>query len=227
MTQYAASAYPLAGGLLSRIGGWTKRAAARLARGLAVSCATLCCIALAGCSGSPPNPNPLANVPLKVTSVDLPRYMGRWYVVANIPYFAERGFVATRAEWVLRDDGRIDDHFYGRKGGFDQPETHYQFLDSVVPGSEGGHWRVRLIWPIYVSQLTLYVDPDYRYTILGYPDKSLGWIFSRTPTIDDATYRSLLTRLEAMGYDSSRFRRVPQLPEQLGLPGFATPGQDN
>ncbi|VVE07826.1 Outer membrane lipoprotein Blc [Pandoraea iniqua] len=179
---------------------------------------------LSACSGAPANPNPLANTPLQVVPVDLSRYMGRWYVIANIPYFAERDFVGSRAEWYLRDDGRIDDHFYGRKDGFDQPERHYQFLDSVVPGSGGGRWSVRLFWPIYVSQLTLYVDPDYRYTLLGYPDKSLGWVFSREPVMDDATYRGLLARFEAMGYDTSRFRRVPQVSEQLGQPGFASPG---
>lgn len=205
----------------------TQRAATPSKRGRWFAVAMLACAALTSCSGAPPNPNPLANVPLKVASVDLPRYMGRWYVIANIPYFAERDFVASRAEWVLREDGRIDDHFYGRKGGFEQPESHYQFLDSVVPGTGGGHWRVRLFWPIYVSQLTLYVDPDYRYTLLGYPDKSLGWVFSREPTMDDATYRTLLTRLEAMGYDISRLRRVPQMPEQLGQPGFATPGRED
>jgi apolipoprotein D and lipocalin family protein len=182
---------------------------------------------LTGCSGAPANPNPRADVPLQTVSVDLPRYMGRWYVIANIPYFAERDFVGSRAEWFLREDGRIDDHFYGRKNGFDQPESHYQFVDTVVPGSGGGLWRVRLFWPIYVSQLTLYVDPDYRYTLLGYPDKSLGWIFSREPVMDDATYHELLARFDAMGYDTSRFRRVPQLANQLGQPGFASPGQDD
>jgi len=34
----------------------------------------------------------------------------------------------------------------------------------------------------------------------------------------------LLARLQAMGYDISRFRRVPQFPEQLGQPGFTHPG---
>ncbi len=143
------------------------------------------------------------------------------------PYFAERDVVASRAEWTLRQDGRIDDDvFVGRRGGFDKPESRYQFLDTVVPGSGGGAWRVRLFWPIHVSQLTLYVDPDYRYTLIGYPGKSLGWIFSREPEMDEATYRSLLARFDAMGYDTSRFRRVPQLPAQLGQPGFASPPAD-
>jgi apolipoprotein D and lipocalin family protein len=179
----------------------------------------------ASCSNGPPNPNPRADVPLQSVPVDLPRYMGRWYVIANIPYFAERDFVASRAQWTLRADGKIDDEFFGRKKGFDQPETHHQFLDTVKPGSGGGEWSVQLFWPVHVTQMTLWVDPDYRYTILGYPNKKLGWIFARDPMMSDDTYHALLARLDAMGYDTTRFRRVPQSPEQIGQPGFASPGQ--
>jgi apolipoprotein D and lipocalin family protein len=48
----------------------------------------------------------------------------------------------------------------------------------------------------------------------------LGWVFSRTPTIDDTDYRALLQRFAAAGYDITRFRKVIQLPEQIGKPGF-------
>jgi apolipoprotein D and lipocalin family protein len=180
-----------------------------------------------GCSNDPPNPNPRADVPLQTAPVDLPRYMGRWYVIANIPYFAERGFVGSHAQWTLREDGRIDDEFVGYKNGFDQPQTHHQFLDTVVPGTGNGQWSVQLFWPIRVTQLTLYVDPDYRHTLLGYPGKNLGWVFSREPHMTDQTYRTLLARFDAMGYDTSRFRRVPQSPEQIGQPGFQSPGDKN
>ena len=202
------------------------RASAAGRRSITISltfCAVL--LGLAGCASRPPNPNPRAATPLSTVPVDLPRYMGRWYVIANIPYFAERDFVGSRAEWKRRADGRIDDAFVGKKGGFDGPEKRYQFVDTVKEGSGGGAWRVRLFWPIYVSQLTLYVDPDYRYTLIGYPDKSLGWIFSREPDMDDATYHALLARFDAMGYDTSQFRRVPQKPDQIGQPGFASPGR--
>ncbi len=176
-----------------------------------------------GCASTPPNPNPLRDAPLQIASLDLPRYMGRWYVIANIPYVAERRFVGSYAQWDLRSDGRIDDAYYGHERTFDGALKHYQFIDTVVPGSGNGKWRVQLFWPVTVTQLTLYVDPDYRYTILGYPGKSLGWIFARDPKMDDATYQSLLQRLASMGYDTSRFQRVAQFPEQIGLPGFQSP----
>jgi apolipoprotein D and lipocalin family protein len=177
-------------------------------------------IALGGCISAPENPNPKASTPIATIPLDLPRYMGKWYIVANIPYFGERGFVGTHSVWELREDGRIDDHFYAYKKSFDAPLTHYQFLNSVVPGSEGGEWKVRLFWPIHVRQLTLYVDPDYQYTLVAYPGKKLGWIFAREPRISDEVYQSLLQRFDEMGYDISRFRRVPQFPEQIGQPGF-------
>lgn len=205
---------------LSHIACALKRRIGTLTRILCVAA----CLGLTACTSGTPNSNPRAVLPLHSVPVNLPRYMGRWYVIANIPYFAERGFVASRAEWTLRADGRIDDVFVGRKGGFDGPEKRYQFLDTVKPGSDGGEWSVRLFWPIHVTQITLYVDPEYRYTILGYPGKKLGWIFARQPQIDEEEYRALLARLDSMGYDTSLFRRVPQLPSQIGQPGFASPG---
>ncbi|MDB6062835.1 MAG: lipocalin [Verrucomicrobiaceae bacterium] len=179
---------------------------------------------LAACSSTPPNPNPRAGDELKMANVDLPRYMGRWYIIANIPYFAERDFVGSYAQWTLRDDGKIRDEFFGHKMSFYEPVTHHEFVDSVVAGTNNAKWSVRIFWPIYVTQLTLYVDPDYQYTILGYPGKKLGWIFARTPTIDEAKYQELLARLDAMGYDTTQFRRVPQLQDQIGTAGFQSPG---
>lgn len=193
-------------------------------RGIAIIVAL---VTVAGCASTPPGvttiANPRAAQEQKLAKVDLPRYMGRWYLIANIPYFGEKNYVASRAEWTLRDDGKIDDAYVGRKGGFDQPETRREFVDTVVPGTDNAHWRVRLLWPIYVSQFTLYVDDNYEYTLLGYPDKSLGWIFARTPDISDVKYRELLVKFNQQGYDTARFRRVPQRPEQIGQPGFQSP----
>ncbi len=132
---------------------------------------------------------------------------------------------STPRSWVMASiaDGKISDTYIARKHGFEQPIFRHQFVDTVVPGTDNAKWRVQLFWPIHVTQLTLYVDPEYRYTILGYPEKCLGWIFSRSTDMSDATYQALLGRLDAMGYDTSQFQRVARNPGQIGLPGFQSP----
>lgn len=178
---------------------------------------------LASCSAT--NPNPRADDPLPQVNVDLPRYMGKWYNIAHIPYFGESGYVGSYSEWTLRPDGQIDDIYAGHKGNFAAPETRKSFIDTVVPGTHNADWRVHLWGPIAVHQVTIYVDPDYQVTLLGYPGKSLGWVFARTPDLTDQQYQALLSRLDAMGYDISRFKRVPQHPDQIGRPGFLGPDE--
>jgi apolipoprotein D and lipocalin family protein len=178
---------------------------------------------LAGCA-SAPNPNPRAASELKPATLDLSRYMGRWYNIANVPYFGERGYVASYSDWHLLPDGSIQDIYVGRKGGFDAPETRHEFVDTVVAGSGNAEWRVPVFWPIYATQLTVYVDTDYQYTLLATRDKSLAWAFARTPEISPSAYQDLVKRLDEMGFDTARLKRVPQRAEQLGKPGFQSPG---
>ena len=73
--------------------------------------------------------------PLTSTAdVDLERYMGRWWVIANVPYFAEKGKVATADIYALREDGRIANVFAYRKA-FDKPEKETNAVARVLPGT--------------------------------------------------------------------------------------------
>jgi apolipoprotein D and lipocalin family protein len=180
---------------------------------------------MTACAETPKNPNPRADAPLTYAKVDLPKYMGQWYIVANIPYFLEKDLVASKTKYTLRPDGKVVENFAALKGGFDGELKEYEFVDTPDPDKNNAYWSVRLFWPVYVSQQTIYVDDDYQYTLIGYKDKSLGWIFARTPDISDAKYQELLKRFAAEGYDTSKFRRVPQHREQIGQPGFHSPGE--
>lgn len=176
---------------------------------------------LSACAAAPPNPNPGANAPLQLApAVDLQRFMGRWYVIANIPYFAEAGYVGSYVEYALRADGDIDDVYYGHKASFEKPLERKQLKDTVVAGSNNAHWRSSPLWPLSFDFQILYVDPAYQYALIGYPERKWGWIFARSPDIGDKKYQELLDRLYQQGYDVARFQRVPQSIEQLGLPGF-------
>lgn len=155
--------------------------------------------------------------------VDLSRYAGRWYIVANIPYFAERGNVGSYFE-VSFPNGRVRDVYYGRSGGFDAKLSHFVMTGYVVKGKGGAYWRESPFWPLYLSYLILYVSPNYQTALVGYPGREYGWVLSRKPRMDNATYEAMLSRFAAEGYDTTMFRRVPQFPDQIGQPGFIDPG---
>jgi apolipoprotein D and lipocalin family protein len=150
--------------------------------------------------------------------VDLQRYSGRWFIIANIPYFAERGKVGSFFD-IDFPDGNVRDIYYGRDGTFDAPLKSFAMRGYVVPDTGNARWRESPLWPIYLSYLILWVDPDYRQALVGYPGRGYGWVLSRSFTMDDTTYRALLSRFAAEGYDTALFHRVPQTPEDLNRIG--------
>ena len=172
----------------------------------AISAVPICAPALAA-------PVPLANV-------DIHRMYGGWYIIATIPNGFEKGIVAPYDVYSRRADGDIQEDFYFQRGGFDAPRKHFVVHDWVLPGTHNASWRVQIFWPVNLPFLVLYVDPEYRYAIFGEDDRQLGWIYSRTPSIPDADYRILLSRLEALGYDSKRLVKFIHKPDQIGKPGY-------
>ncbi len=152
--------------------------------------------------------------------IDLARYMGRWWVIANIPYFAEKGKVESADVYALRADGRIDNTFVYRKD-FDHAVKDMKGLAEVVPGTNNAQWRIAFLGGLVkVDYLVLEVAPDYSWALIGHPKRKLGWIFAREQDMGDEQYQLLLAKMEGYGYDTTQFRRVPQKAEQQGQPGF-------
>lgn len=159
--------------------------------------------------------------PLTSTAeVDLARYMGRWWVIANTPYFAENGKVATADVYALRPDGRIDNSYAYRKA-FDRPESTMHAIATVVPGTGNAQWRIGFFGGLLKADyLVLEVAPDYSWALIGQPSRKYAWVFARDPRMDDALYAQLVARFARYGYDPARLRRIPQFADQVGKPGY-------
>ena len=154
--------------------------------------------------------------PLRTVShVDLPRYMGHWRVIAEIPYFAERGGVDSVESYALLPDGSIYNWFTMRKGSFNAPESKVTAHAYVVNQQTNAEWKVKFLGGlISAPYLVIDLDPDYQWTVVGHPSRNYGWIMARDKTMPDATYQAILKRLAAQQYDISRFQTVPQFPSQ-------------
>lgn len=155
-------------------------------------------------------------------SIDLQRYMGPWHVIAHVPYFAERGHVASSDDYSLRPDGKIGVRYRYREG-FDQPQKTFDSRASVKPGTGNREWTTWFFGVIPTKYRIVEVAPDYTWALIDYPGRELAWVFARSPQMDDATYADLTRRMRGHGVDISLLKRIPQTVDQVGKPDFAAP----
>jgi len=160
--------------------------------------------ALAGCQSIPHAP--LATVP----RVQLERFMGDWYVIANIPTFLEKSAHNAVESYRLDDDGTIATTFTFREGGFDGPEKRYTPRGYVIESESNAVWGMQFIWPIKADYRIAYLSPDYSQTVIAREARDYVWIMARTPAIPEADYARIVELVGRMGYDTSLIRRVPQ-----------------
>jgi apolipoprotein D and lipocalin family protein len=142
--------------------------------------------------------------------VDIPRFMGDWYVIACIPSYIERQEFNAIESYRLEPDGRIRTVFTYNDGGPDGPARRLTPLGFVTAGSHGTIWGMRFVWPIKADYRVMYVAPDYSQTVIGREKRDYAWIMARTPSMPDTDFRRLSTLLRVQGYDITRLRRVPQ-----------------
>ena len=159
---------------------------------------------LAGCTTM--NQLPLRTVP----HVDLDRYLGDWYVIANIPYYLEQGKVATLDRYARRPDGRMDNIFLFRRGSFAAPEESWKGVAWVHNTVTNAEWRVQFIWPVRLTYLVIDLDPDYRWAVVGHPSRNYLWILARGRSLPADTYADIVRRAAAQGYDPAKITKVPQ-----------------
>ena len=145
-----------------------------------------------------------------VDYVDLERFMGPWYVIANIPTFLEKDAYNAIETYTLNDDGTIATNFTFRKGGPDGDQKEYNPKAFVVDTSSNALWGMRFVWPIKADYRIVHLDDDYNMTIIARQKRDYVWIMARTPTISDDDYNRLESIVESLGYDLAKLQRVPQ-----------------
>ncbi len=149
--------------------------------------------------------------PMKtVPQVDLPRFMGPWYVIANIPTFIEKGAHNAVESYVLNPDGTIATTFTFRKDAFDGPQKEYHPKGFVVPGTGNAEWGMQFIWPFKGEFLIIWLEPDYSITVIGRSKRDYVWIMAREPQIPEAKLSEILAYLKGLGYDTEKVQLVPQ-----------------
>ena len=147
-----------------------------------------------------------------IEHLDIQKFLGDWYVLANIPTFMEKG--ATNAietfSWNEKEQ-RMDLYFRYRKDSPHGDLKEYPQKVWIHNNATNAEWRVQPWWPLKFSYLVLDLAEDYSYVVIGGPSRNYLWIMARTKTLPPPVYQGILHRVQQMGYDVSLIQKVPQI----------------
>ena len=161
-----------------------------------------------GCFGSPEvNKYPDMKT---VTYVDIERFMGDWYVIANIPTFIEKGATNAIESYKLGSNGVIETTFTFFKDSPNGEKKTYRPTGFIKDIETNAEWRMQFLWPFKMPFLIIDLDEEYTYTVIGIPSRKYVWIMARDSGMNDKLYDGILSRLSEIGYDVSLIQKVPQ-----------------
>ncbi|MCG6939313.1 MAG: lipocalin family protein [Gammaproteobacteria bacterium] len=160
---------------------------------------------LASCSNQPAKPIHT------VDYVDLDRFIGNWYVIANIPTFIEKDAYNAIESYARNADGTIATTFTFSQGSADGERKQYNPTGFIVDKQSNALWGMQFIWPFKAEYRVIYLDDAYQTTIIGRSKRDYVWLMSRQSSIDDSSYTELLAFMESQGYDISKVQKVPQV----------------
>lgn len=148
--------------------------------------------------------------------VDLDRYLGTWHEIGSFPQWFQRGCTGTTATYSRLEDGRIR-------------VVNRCLRDGRLSTTEGVAWvadpstnaklKVRFFWPFAGDYWIVSLDPDYRWAAVSDPDRDTLWILSRTPSMDEATFRRVVDELARRGWDMTRLQVTAPLERETGRVG--------
>ncbi|MBT8395468.1 MAG: lipocalin family protein [Gemmatimonadetes bacterium] len=147
--------------------------------------------------------------PKMVDFVDLERYAGLWYEIARVPNgFQDQCVRNVTAEYVLRDDGRID--VINRCMKEDGSEDKTKGLARIEDKESNAFLKVSFFsilgWrPVWGDYRVIGLGDDYEYALVGTADRKFGWILAREPELSESVLEGLYQQLQDQGYPDGSF----------------------
>lgn len=147
-----------------------------------------------------------------IPSLDLKRYLGRWYEIARLPLkFEDDAATDITAHYSVNFNGKIlvDNRCFDKNDrpkqaiGEARPtdETNAKlkvnFLPAALrwlPFTDGDYWVLK-------------IDPEYRVALVGTPDRKYLWVLARESAISDSTLEDYLAEARRQGFDLTKLIR--------------------
>lgn len=131
-------------------------------------------------------------------SVDLQKYMGKWYEIARLPNSFQKGCHCSTAEYKILDKDTISVTNKCYKDGKLKEATATAWQSNVDDNSK---LKVRFFWLFTGKYWILYVSDDYQYAVIGEPSREYLWFLSRTKHISQQQLDLMKNVATQQGYN--------------------------
>ncbi len=146
-----------------------------------------------------------------VQSVDIPQFMGTWYVWAGRMTYFERGAFGAQETYTWNPkEKRIDIDFSFHKDSFKGELKKIPQKAWIENQTTHAHWKVQPFWPLKFDYLIIDLDPKYQWTAVGVPSGAYLWIMGRVPKVTDKQINLVIDRVKNLGYPTQNMTQVPQ-----------------
>lgn len=152
--------------------------------------------------------SPKTTPPSTAPSVDLPRYMGKWYEIASIANRFQRGCRCTTARYQL-NDLTVSVVNQCMKGN-NKTMTQARAKAWIANRDDNSKLNVQFFWPFRANYWILAISPNYQYALVGTPNRRYLWILSRTPTMPKVAYQQLVNTAQQKGYAVQSLKKTLQ-----------------
>lgn len=137
--------------------------------------------------------------------LNLDKYLGTWYEIARFDHKFERGIQFCKAQYSLREDGKVAVLNTGIKNG-EPSEARGKAKLTDNPRI----LRVSFFGPFYGDYRIMLLDEEYQWVLVGGSDESYLWILARTPKISNEVKDVILAEATRRGYDVNKLIWVEQ-----------------
>jgi apolipoprotein D and lipocalin family protein len=148
-----------------------------------------------------------------VKSVEIERYLGKWYEIARFPHRFEKNLVGVTATYTKRSDGKIEVINSGFEKTLDGTPKEARGVATIPDTTDASRLKVSFFLFFHADYCILELDTvKYQYALVGSTSDKYLWILSRSPLMTEETYNMLVEKARALGYDVEKLIRVEQKP---------------
>ena len=143
-----------------------------------------------------------------VKSLNVERFMGRWFEIARYDHRFEEGMTHVTADYSLLPNGKIQVINRGVKAG--RQKEIIGKAKQPDPVHYPGRLEVSFFLWFYSDYYIFELDDAYSYAVIGSSSDKYLWILSRTPQMASTLLEKLKSSIKQRGYDLSRLVMVEQ-----------------